>query len=284
MAATPTFSSYDGVAIAYHVIGDGEPLVVLPGGPGRPSGYLGDLGGLSRSRRLILMDLRGTGDSATPEDAGSYRVDRQARDVEALVNHLGLGPVDVLGHSAGASMAVLFAAAHPERVRRLILVTPSGRVLGVPMIGFEEAVAARSAEPWYADAIAADAALEDLPDDADLAERVQLLARVTPFFYGRWDAAAAAHSVAFPHVDAAAIGYYRDFTSDAPAVRAQLAAMAAPTLVVAGEVDGMPTPAVAEVIAKVFRNGRAATVAGGHYPWVDDSAVFVTTIREFLEA
>jgi pimeloyl-ACP methyl ester carboxylesterase len=169
-------------------------------------------------------------------------------------------------------------------VRRLILVTPSGRVLGVPMIGFEEAVAARSAEPWYADAIAADAALEDLPDDADLAERVQLLARVTPFFYGRWDAAAAAHSVAFPHVDAAATGYYRDFTSDAPAVRAQLAAMAAPTLVVAGEVDGMPTPAVADVIAKVFRNGRAATVPGGHYPWVDDPAVFVTTIKEFLEA
>lgn len=284
MAATPTVSSYDGVEIAYHIFGEGEPLVVLPGGPGRPSGYLGDLGGLSRSRQLILMDPRGTGDSATPADEGTYRVDRQARDVEALVDHLDLDTVDVLGHSAGASMAVMFAAEHPERLRRLILVTPSGRVLGVPTIGFEEAVAARSAEPWFADAIAAEAALEVLPDDADIAERDELLARVTPFFYGRWDAAAEAHSIAFPHVDVAAAGYYRDFTSDAPAVRALLAALTAPTLVVAGEVDGMPTPAVADMIAKLFPNGRSATVPGGHYPWVDDPAAFVTTITEFLEA
>src|SRR4029450_2944157 len=42
------------------------PLVCLPGGPGRAADYLGDLGGLSAHRQLVLLDNRGTGASATP--------------------------------------------------------------------------------------------------------------------------------------------------------------------------------------------------------------------------
>ena len=84
------FASYDGTQIGYRVLGAGPPLVCLPGGPGRASEYLGDLGGLSRSRQLILPDTRGTGQSADARDPGSYRCDRLAGDVEALRAHLGL--------------------------------------------------------------------------------------------------------------------------------------------------------------------------------------------------
>jgi hypothetical protein len=42
----------------------------------RASTYLGDLGGLSRQRQLVMLDLRGTGDSGTPVDAATYRCDR----------------------------------------------------------------------------------------------------------------------------------------------------------------------------------------------------------------
>ena len=44
----PSFASYDGTELAYRILGDGPPLVCLPGGPGRAAGYLGDLGGLDR--------------------------------------------------------------------------------------------------------------------------------------------------------------------------------------------------------------------------------------------
>ncbi|MEU8915448.1 alpha/beta hydrolase [Streptomyces nigrescens] len=54
----PAFAAPDGTALAYHVVGEGEPLLCLPGGPMRASGYLGDLGGLSERRRLIKLDLR----------------------------------------------------------------------------------------------------------------------------------------------------------------------------------------------------------------------------------
>jgi proline iminopeptidase len=87
----PTFRAEDGTELAYHIRGKGSPLVCLPGGPMRDSRYLGDLGGLSARRQLILLDLRGTGQSAVPDDAASYRCDRLAGDVYALQEHLGTG-------------------------------------------------------------------------------------------------------------------------------------------------------------------------------------------------
>ncbi|MFD4034591.1 alpha/beta fold hydrolase [Streptomyces sp. NPDC058637] len=57
----PTFRTYDGTELAYHLAGEGRPLICLPGGPMRAARYLGDLGGLSRTHRSVLLDLRGTG-------------------------------------------------------------------------------------------------------------------------------------------------------------------------------------------------------------------------------
>jgi pimeloyl-ACP methyl ester carboxylesterase len=76
-----TFRAADGTELAYHVRGEGAPLICVPGGPMRASAYLGDLGSLSGYRQLIMLDLRGTGQSAVPADPGSYRCDRLAEDV-----------------------------------------------------------------------------------------------------------------------------------------------------------------------------------------------------------
>lgn len=86
----PIFSSHDGTDLAYHVFGEGAPLICLPGGSLQDSVYLGELGGLSAHRQLILLDLRGTGRSATPQDTASYRCDRLVDDVEG-----GRGPLSV---------------------------------------------------------------------------------------------------------------------------------------------------------------------------------------------
>lgn len=127
----PTFSAADGTELTYHVQGEGVPLVCLPGGPMRASSYLGDLGGLSAHRQLIMLDLRGTGQSAIPANPASYRCDHLADDVVALQDHLGLGGFDLLGHSAGANIAVQYAARHERQVSKLVLITPSGRAVGL---------------------------------------------------------------------------------------------------------------------------------------------------------
>jgi pimeloyl-ACP methyl ester carboxylesterase len=95
------------------------------------SACLGDLGGLSACRWLVLLDLRGTGESAVPADPATYRCDRQVEDVEALRMHLGLDRMDLAGHSAGAALALLYAARHPDRIGRLALINPSPRAVGL---------------------------------------------------------------------------------------------------------------------------------------------------------
>ena len=73
ITAMPTFCAADGTELADHVQGEGTPLIRPPGGPGGASVDLGDLGGLSEQRQLIMLDMRGTGQSAIPVDPASHR-------------------------------------------------------------------------------------------------------------------------------------------------------------------------------------------------------------------
>lgn len=93
----------------------------------------------------------GTGrsaDTADPSDVDSYRADRLVDDVEALRVHLGLQTMDLLGHSAGAHVAVLYTAAHPERIGALALITGGHRAVGAMIEGaYVSALELRSDEP-----------------------------------------------------------------------------------------------------------------------------------------
>lgn len=155
----------------------------------RDSAYLGDLGGLSAHRRLIMPDLRGTGQSAIPADPGSHRCDRLVDDVCALQDHLGLDPVDMLGHPAGANVVVQYAVRHPQRVNKLALIPPSGRAVDVEPDGEmrREIVRLRQGEPWFAESAAA---FERIAAGAGTDDDWKAAA---PFSYGRWDAVARAH-------------------------------------------------------------------------------------------
>lgn len=277
----PTFLAPDGTRLAYSVHGHGAPLVCVPGGPMRASAYLGTLGGLSGSRQLIRLDLRGTGRSAAPADPASYRCDRLADDVSALLDHLDVGSVDLLGHSAGANVAVQYAARFPERIKKLVLITPSGRAVGLlPDHDARRAVISRRrGEPWFGDAATA---FELIEAGAGTDEDWEATA---PFYYGRWDAVAQAHSAAGEtEVNAAAAGAFgADGAFDPQALRAALTEFCSPVLVLAGSVDLQSPPAVLAEFAGLFPAGRFVVQPNaGHYPWLDDAAWFVGAVTTFL--
>ncbi|MGI5423424.1 alpha/beta fold hydrolase [Streptomyces sp. CA-179760] len=275
----PVFSATDGTRLACHIRGEGEPLVVLPGGPMRASAYLGNLGGLDAHRQLVLLDLRGTGRSEIPADPETYRCDRLVDDVEALRRHLGLERMDVLAHSAGGSLAMLYAARHPDRLGRLALVTTTPWALGLPATAEDRLAAARlrEPEPWFTDAF--------LAFEAWLAGTGDFDPVFLPFFYGRWDDAAQAHAdreEGETNDDAADL-YGADGAYDPDTTRTALARVTAPVLVLAGEVDGGPRPGLARHAAEAFPAGEFAVQPGaGHYPWLDDPAWFVRRVTAFL--
>lgn len=277
----PTFTSYDGTTLAYHVEGRGPVLVCQPGGPGRASAYLGDLGGLTRAYTVIRLDSRGTGDSGVPSDPATYRMDALVLDLEALRAQLGLQTMTLLGHSAGANVVTLYAAAYPARVERLILLTGLVRAAGLTPIGMDEAYRARSGEPWYADAVAAWDAWDELPGDASETDAHPFMLASAPFGYGRWDAAAAAHAAAAltEFAPAARDGFFEGYTPDRDAIIAKLTALAAPVLVIAGELDASPTPAAAVEVAKLFRSATVVTIPGsGHFPWLDNPTALAAAL------
>jgi pimeloyl-ACP methyl ester carboxylesterase len=278
MGAVPTFASYDGTEIGYRVLGDGPPLVCLPGGPGRASEYLGDLGGLDKSRRLVLLDSRGTGLSADPADPATFAAGRLVGDVDSLRAHLGLDRMDLLAHSAGGVLATLYAAAHPDRLSRLILVTPGLGAIGVDGTeeGLRAVIARREAEPWYPAAVAA---LEQLFAGWSM----EAFTASRPLFYARWDEVSQAHAavgMAARH-QAARDGYFAAI--DVPATRAAMKTLTAPVLLYAGDLDPLVTPAMAEEAAALFSNATVAVHPGaGHLPWVDDPAAFAAAVGAFL--
>ncbi|MFJ7215615.1 alpha/beta fold hydrolase [Amycolatopsis sp. NPDC098790] len=245
----------------------------------RAGAYLGDLGGLGAP--LAVLDPRGTGASEAPADPGTYRCDRQVEDVEALRKHLGLDRLDLLGHSAGASLAVLYAARYPGRLRRLLLVAPSPRAVGLQLSVDDRRriMARRAGAPWFDAAAAAyDAIAARTATSADWAA-------VAPMYYGRWDDAARQHQAteAGQRNGAAARVYNADGAFEPEVTRAALGGVECPVLVLAGDLDWIASPAVAREFAGLFPDGRVVVLPGAaHYPWLDDAAGFGSAVAGFL--
>jgi pimeloyl-ACP methyl ester carboxylesterase len=274
-----TYTTWDGAELAYRVLGDGAPLVVVPGGPARNVEYLEDLGGLAdvAGRSLVIPDLRGTGASPMPADPTAARADNLARDVDALRAHLGLSSIDLLGHSAGGTVAEMYAAQFPERVSRLVLVTPGTRAVDLDVTDeeWEAALAVRAKEPWFA---AAKVAIDSDEETADARWAM------SPFFYGRWDERSRAHAVRDEDQrNRAAMAAFHDGAYDPMRTLGALARLDVPVRILAGELDLMPTVALAERLAAIFRDGRVVVQAGaGHFPWVDDGPEFARLVAGML--
>lgn len=278
-----SFAAYDGTRLAFTEVGSGPRLVCLAGGPGRASAYLEDLGGLSGSRTLVLLDSRATGHSEVPPDPFSLRFDRLADDVEALRAHLGAARVDLFGHSAGCLVAQAYAAAHPERLRSLVLVTPSDRLQGGTRDDVAQISAGRSDEPWYADAAEALAAMPDAPP----AQQQALMRATRAFMYGRWDERTQAHAATADTQSSkrAELGFGAGIEQvDVAVILERLGALEAPVLVVGGERDAVTGVASVAAVAASFPRAQTVVLPRvGHFPWVDEPDTFRRTVLAFLD-
>ena len=274
--------------LAVHVAGDGPPLLCVPGGPGRASAYLGDLGGLWHDRTLWRLDLRGTGLSELPDDRDSLAFPRLADDVAAVAAAWGTGAVDVLGHSAGCHVALVHAARYPDSVRRLVLVTPSANGLAdwsTIAADVARIRATRSDEEWYAEAAAIEAEVATLPE-----ERQRRIDRgLRPFFYGRWDAAAQAHAAATDtQMSLRATAAFRPEGGTPTDLAAVLRLVVAPTLIIVGGRDGGTGRTPGQVVADHLPNAATTEVVeiprSGHYPWLDEPGEFARVVAGWLSA
>jgi pimeloyl-ACP methyl ester carboxylesterase len=119
------FVEIEGMRIHYRDEGAGPPLVLLHGFGSSLYTWDGWVRQLAGTRRLIRLDLPGFGLTGPAPD-GDYTAERYVRVVAALLDSLGVERTDIAGNSMGGRTALMFALAHPERVRKLILVDAGG--------------------------------------------------------------------------------------------------------------------------------------------------------------
>ena len=239
MIETATFESFDGERIAYHLLGEGRPTVMIHGFLANAElnwfkpGIAAAVAGLGR--RVIAPDLRGHGASAAPTDLAAWPADVLALDQQALIAHLGLTDYDLVGYSLGARTAVrvMVRGARPGKAVLGGMGDTGIMEAGDRAALFEDAIrnGEAAADPRFARAIQAMMRSRGLKPDAML-------------------------------------GVLASF---AGTTEADLAAIPTPTLVVSGEADhdnGSP-----QRLAAVLPNGRAAIVKGDHMTAVGDPSL-----------
>jgi non-heme chloroperoxidase len=120
----PTKVHVGGVELHYVERGRGEPLILLHGGQGDYRSWGPQLEELSRSFRVISYSRRYNYPNDNPLTPSYRSAYSDADDLAALIRHLKLGRVHLVGTSAGALAALVLATERPEMVRSLVLAEP----------------------------------------------------------------------------------------------------------------------------------------------------------------
>ena len=268
-----------GVPIYYEVLGGGPgtPLVVANGGPGFDHAYLhvSDVWNrLAAERPVVVYDQRGNGRSGTLKAGQSCTLADQIADLEALRAHLGYAKIDLLGHSWGGYLVMAYAARHPDRIERLMIVDSAAPKWGDTLFLFKEVFpegVERQDGLAFADSLGDAAAGE-----ASIHEYLGML------FY------APDHRDTFL---ALAPGFHYDRKVN-EAVNADLARFDLnpelpkyrfPTLVVTGRYDMNVAPATAYRIHKAIPGAKFVVFErSGHLPFFEEPDAFLKVLGDFL--
>jgi len=104
--------------------GKGEPIFMLPGGPGNAHLYMRAFDTLSANYTLIYFDGFGRGKSDTAADVKEYSLKRDISDLEELRKAMGFAKINILSHSYGTVVAQGYALQYPANVSHLMLLSP----------------------------------------------------------------------------------------------------------------------------------------------------------------
>jgi proline iminopeptidase len=286
-----------GVLIYTVSIGRGAPLVILHGGPGASHDYfLPYLLPLARSHRLVFIDERGSGRSEKLEDVSRYTVAAMADDVEDVRTALGLGRIDLLGHSCGGVLAQAYAFKHQANLGHLVLCSTFHSTKALNEV-FQRMKAAMPPE---------------LRARIDTMEAAGLFGHGKEFRHGRYsdDYMTAAWGEGYfpylyrsrpdPNYDPVANGnmawdVYREmwgshgeFVIDGNLVSVEYAArlpgIKVPTLITVGDHDESD-PSLARAMNALIPGSKLVVLPGsGHMTFVDQPNLFNRAVDEFLKA
>lgn len=112
----------DGVTIYYEDHGQGEPVLLTHGYSATSQMWKGQVEAFAGRYRITTWDMRGHGQTDSPDDLALYSEAATVEDMAAILDHLGIEKAVIGGLSLGGYMSMAFNVAHPEKVRALMLI------------------------------------------------------------------------------------------------------------------------------------------------------------------
>lgn len=246
------------------VQGEGDPVLLLHGGPGLAYGYLDGLAEeIGDGYRVAAFQQRGLAPSTAD---GPFDVATAVADVGLVLDGLGWDRAWLVGHSWGGHLLLHVAVALPERVRGGLAVDPLGGVGDGGNAGFEAELAARTPDADAARALELDErALRGEGTEEDVRESLELL----------WPAYFASRDRTMPFIDPRASleaysGLWESLNAALPALEAALPSIAVPFGVVAGAASPMPVEDAAAATVRAIPGAWLDVQEGaGHFPWFE---------------
>ena len=290
--ATEAFvAGADGVRLFVRRLGSGkDPIVYLHGGPA--SGFRGSgeyMEPLAAGRTLLMYDQRGAGLSDLVAEPAKLTLEANLRDLEALRRHFGFQRMTLIGLSWGSGLAAAYADRYPDRVDRLVLVSPMppskalfdarmerlDALLGAAAVKRRAQLGAKLATATDAEAVAACREIVAITFRLYLADPTRAKLRHAA---RRCDIPTAAirHRALVQRATFASLGQW-DF-------RPMLSRLRVPALVIEGERTLVPLEAT-RIWADLIPDARLVLIpAAGHEFFVDQPAAFVGEVERFLRS
>ena len=125
------YADVNGIKLYHEIHGTGEPLVLIPGGLTTIGEMQGWIQPLAKTRQVIALEMQGHGHTSDTDRAMTWH--QMGDDIVTLLERLEIAKADVVGHSFGGASAIRAAIQHPDKVRRLIVVSsPNARTNWYP--------------------------------------------------------------------------------------------------------------------------------------------------------
>lgn len=272
------FKEVNGTKLFYRIVGVGEPIVMVHGGPGSNMLHLLPYcDTLASSFKLIYYDQRGCGKSSPLRDSQTASWRDHVEDLEALRRAFGLEKMNLLGHSWGGGLVMLYAITYPERVKRLIICNSMPAYEGTwkkEMDSIQRERELRYRVQEKLDALERSGLRDKNPE---LYFQRYVLIKSWRIFADTADASKTVYTIEpCPLVNHLAWESLKDYD-----FRDELKKLKIATLIIHGEKDIIPLK-YADELHKLIPHSRFVITRKGHQPYIEDPKTFFGSIKEFL--
>jgi proline iminopeptidase len=283
-AQTPSFEGYktiNGCKLYCKVIGEGEPMLIIHGGPGMAHDYfLPYMLPLAKTNKLIFYDQRSTGRSDIPKDSFGASHKKMVDDIEGLRKAFGIKKLNIMAHSWASKLAVNYALKYPANLKSIVFVSPA------PLnheydAAMQKYTTDKKYEPQFKEA--KDKVMNMQVGGIEVRmrlaflslmyvpENIEKLKLVFPPNYGDLQRSLFA-------------GLGSDFRKYDMDYYPMLTKIKCPVLLIHGNADATPLEAEQRLVSGVANGKMVQMEHSGHFPFIEEEDIFAENVSSFVNA